>query len=346
MDIRGETFGKTPDGVKIEKFNLSNDKGLTASVTNFGAILMSLKVPDRAGRFEEVTLGFDTLQDYISDIWFFGATIGRYANRIANGRFSLDGVEYQLAQNSPPSHLHGGPKGFHKMVWSAETLSYEDSISVVFSRLSPDGEEGYPGNLSVTVTYTLNNRNELAIDYRAETDKTTPINLTNHTYWNLKGVGNGDVLEHLLTLHAESYIPTDEDRIPTGELRAVQGTPMDFTRPVKIGARIDQVTGGGYNHCYVLRKEHDPLALAASVYEPLTGRTMEIYTTEPGMQFYSGHFLNHYRGRGGLLLEKYHGFCLEAQHFPNSVNQPHFPSTLLMPEKNYRQTTLYKLSTR
>ena len=344
MKIQQEIFGITPEGTEVVKFAIANDHGLIASVTNLGAILMSLKVPDRAGRFEEVTLGFDTLQEYISDIWFFGATIGRYANRIANGRFSLDGVEYQLAQNSPPSHLHGGPKGFHKMVWSAETLSYEDSISVVFSRLSPDGEEGYPGNLSVTVTYTLNNRNELAIDYRAETDKTTPINLTNHTYWNLKGVGNGDVLEHLLTLHAESCLPTDEDRIPTGELRAVQGTPMDFTRPVKIGARIDQVTGGGYNHCYALKKGPDPLSLAASVYEPFSGRVMEIYTTEPGIQFYSGHFLKNYRGARGILFNKYDGFCLEAQHFPNSVNTPQFPSTLLRPGELYRQRTLHQFS--
>jgi aldose 1-epimerase len=344
VDIRGETFWKTPDGVKIERFDLSNDQGLTASVTNFGAILISLTVPNRSGRSETVTLGLDTLEEYFADIWFFGSTIGRYANRIAKGKFSLDGTEYQLAQNSPPSHLHGGPKGFHKMVWSAETRSYEDSISVVFSRLSPDGEEGYPGNLSVTVAYTLNNRNELAIDYRAETDKTTPINLTNHTYWNLKGVGNGDVLEHLLTLHAESYLPTDEDRIPTGELRAVQGTAMDFTRPVKIGARIDQVTGGGYNHCYVLKKGADALSLAASVYEPFSGRAMDIYTTEPGLQFYSGHFLKNYRGARGILFNKYDGFCLEAQHFPNSVNTLQFPSTLLRPGKLYRQRTLHQFS--
>ena len=346
MKIQQEIFGITPEGTKIVKYAIANDHGLIASVTNLGAILMSLKVPDRAGRFEEVTLGFDTLQEYISDIWFFGATIGRYANRIANGRFSLDGVEYQLAQNSPPSHLHGGIKGFHKVVWQPRTQGNQDSVSVILSYLSRDGEEGYPGNLSVTMTYTLNNRNELTLDYRAETDKVTPVNLTNHTYWNLNGPGTGDVLDHVLTIHADTYLPTDEDRIPTGELKRVHGTPMDFTQPFKIGARIGQVKRGGYNHCYVLRKEHDPLALAASVYEPLTGRILEIYTTEPGMQFYSGHFLNHYKGRGGLLLEKYHGFCLEAQHFPNSVNQPHFPSTLLRPEKNYRQTTLYKFSTR
>ena len=346
MEVRKEIFGKTPEGEEIEKFTLSNDHGLIASVTNFGAILTSLRVPDRTGRFEEVTLGFDTLKEYISDIWFFGATIGRYANRIAMGKFSLDGVGYQLSQNSPPSHLHGGHKGFHKVVWQPRIQVDRDSVIVTFSYLSVDGEEGYPGNLSVTVTYILNNQNELTIAYRAETDKATPINLTNHTYWNLKGPGAGNVLDHVLTINADDYLPTDDDRIPTGELKSVHGIPMDFTRPFKIGARINQVKGGGYNHCYVLRKQHDPLSLAGSVYEPLTGRIMEIYTTEPSMQFYSGHFLNHYRGAGGILLEKYHGFCLEAQHFPNSVNQPHFPSTILRPEKIYNHITIHKFSAR
>ena len=344
MKIQQEIFGITPEGTEVVKFAIANDHGLIVSVTNLGAILMSLKVPDRAGRFEEVTLGFDTLQEYISDIWFFGATIGRYANRIANGRFSLDGVEYQLAQNSPPSHLHGGIKGFHKVVWQPRTQGNQDSVSVILSYLSRDGEEGYPGNLSVTVTYTLNNRNELTIDYRAETDKVTPVNLTNHTYWNLNGPGAGDVLDHVLTIHADTYLPTDEDRIPTGELKKVHGTPMDFTQPVKIGARIDQVTGGGYNHCYALKKGPDPLSLAASVYEPFSGRVMEIYTTEPGIQFYSGHFLKNYRGARGILFNKYDGFCLEAQHFPNSVNTPQFPSTLLRPGELYRQRTLHQFS--
>jgi aldose 1-epimerase len=346
MEIRQGIFGKPLEGEEIEKFTLSNDHGLTASVTNFGAILTSLRVPDRRGRFEEVTLGFNTLKEYISDIWFFGATIGRYANRIARGRFTLDGVEYQLAQNSPPSHLHGGNKGFHKVVWQPRTQITQDSVGVALSYLSIDGEEGYPGNLSVTVTYILNNQDELTIAYQAETDKVTPINLTNHTYWNLKGSGAGNVLDHELTINADYYLPTDNDRIPTGELARVHGTPMDFTQPITIGVRIEHVKGGGYNHCYVLRKQSDSLSLAATVHEPLTGRMMEIYTTEPGMQFYSGQFLDNYRRAHGILLEKYHGFCLEAQHFPNSVNHPHFPSTILRPGEIYRQTTTHKFSTR
>ena len=344
MEIRQDIFSKTPEGYDIEKFTLSNDNGLTASVTNFGAILNSLRSPDRSGRFDEVTLGFDTLEGYIWDTWFFGATIGRYANRIERGRFILDGVEYQLPQNSPPSHLHGGHKGFHKVIWQPKKQVNRDSVSVFFSYLSVDGEEGYPGNLSVKVSYILNNQNELTIAYQAKTDKVTPINLTNHTYWNLKGLTSGNVLDHVLTINADYYLPTDDDRIPTGELKSVHGTPMDFTQPIKIGTRIEQVKGGGYNHCYVLRKQGHPLSLAATVHEPLTGRMMEIYTTEPGMQFYSGHFLDNYRGAHGILLQKYHGFCLEAQHFPNSVNQPNFPSTILRPGEVYRQTTVQKFS--
>jgi aldose 1-epimerase len=344
MEIRQDIFSKTPEGYDIEKFTLSNDNGLTASVTNFGAILNSLRSPDRSGRFDEVTLGFDTLERYIWDTWFFGATIGRYANRIERGRFILDGVEYQLPQNSPPSHLHGGHKGFHKVIWQPKKQVNRDSVSVFFSYLSVDGEEGYPGNLSVKVSYILNNQNELTIAYQAKTDKVTPINLTNHTYWNLKGLTSGNVLDHVLTINADYYLPTDDDRIPTGELKSVHGTPMDFTQPIKIGTRIEQVKEGGYNHCYVLRKQGHPLSLAATVHEPLTGRMMEIYTTEPGMQFYSGHFLDNYRGAHGILLQKYHGFCLEAQHFPNSVNQPNFPSTILRPGEVYRQTTVQKFS--
>jgi aldose 1-epimerase len=344
MEIRQDIFSKTPEGYDIEKFTLSNDNGLTASVTNFGAILNSLRSPDRSGRFDEVTLGFDTLEGYIWDTWFFGATIGRYANRIERGRFILDGVEYQLPQNSPPSHLHGGHKGFHKVIWQPKKQVNRDSVSVFFSYLSVDGEEGYPGNLSVKVSYILNNQNELTIAYQAKTDKVTPINLTNHTYWNFKGLTSGNVLDHVLTINADYYLPTDDDRIPTGELKSVHGTPMDFTQPIKIGARIEQVKGGGYNHCYVLRKQGHPLSLAATVHEPLTGRMMEIYTTEPGMQFYSGHFLDNYRGAHGILLQKYHGFCLEPQHFPNSVNQPNFPSTILRPGEVYRQTTVQKFS--
>ncbi len=342
MDLQQEIFGTTTDGVDIEKITISNDNGITASVISFGAILASLRLPDRNGRTEEVTLGFDTLGGYISDVWFFGSTIGRYANRIAQGRFNLDGVEYQLARNSPPSHLHGGNRGFNKVVWRPETQVDRDSIDVVFSYLSTDGEEGYPGNLSTKVAYTLNNQNELTISYQAETDKASPINLTNHTYWNLKGIGSGNVLDHELTLNADRYLPTDDDRIPTGEIGSVFDTPMDFTRPVTIGTRIDQVKGGGYNHCYVVNKENDSLGLAARVQEPKNGRAMEVHTTEPGIQFYTGHFLENYRGAGGIIFNKYDGFCLEAQHFPNSVNEPRFPSTILRPGDRYRQTTIHR----
>ncbi len=345
MDIQQEIFGTTPEGAEIGKFTISNDNGITASVISFGAILASLRLPDRQGEVEEVTLGFDTLEGYISDIWFFGSTIGRYANRIAQGRFSLDGVEYQLARNSPPSHLHGGNKGFNKVVWKPEIRAGRDSIGVGFSYVSADGEEGYPGNLSTEVTYTLNDQNELIIAYQAETDKATPINLTNHTYWNLKGAGSGNVLDHELTLNAKKYLPTDSDRIPTGEIESVHDTPMDFTRPVTIGARVDRVKGGGYNHCYVLNKKDDSLGLAARVYEPKNGRTMEVRTTEPGIQFYTGHFLDNYRGARGIVFNKYDGFCLEAQHFPNSVNEPQFPSTILRPGDLYRQTTIHTFST-
>lgn len=342
MDIQQTIFGTTSEGLKIIKFTVSNKHGMIASFINFGAILTSVKVPDRDGSVGEVTLGFDTLEDYIADTWFFGATIGRYANRIAKGKFTLDGVQYQLAQNSPPSHLHGGYKGFHKVAWNADTKINQDSISLIFSRLSPDGEEGYPGNLSIKVTYTLKNQNDLIIAYDAETDKPTPVNLTNHTYWNLKGPGAGNVLDHELILNADDYLPTDDDRIPTGEVVSVHETPMDFTHPTKIGDRIHQIKGGGYNHCYVLNRKDNSLCLAGKVYEPQKGRTMEVYTTEPGLQFYSGHFLNQYKGADGILLNEYDGFCLEAQHFPNSVNEPQFPSTILRPGNIYRQTTIYK----
>jgi aldose 1-epimerase len=227
------------------------------------------------------------------------------------------------------------------MVWNGDTKIDQDSISVVFSRLSPSGEEGYPGNLHTKVTYTLNNQNELTLCYHAETDKPTPISLTNHTYWNLKGPGFGNVLDHEITLNADYYLPTDDDRIPTGKIKSVYGTPMDFTHPTKIGDRIDQIKGGGYNHCYVLNRKDNSLCLAAKVYEPEKGRIMEVYTTEPGIQIYSGHFLNNYKGENGILLNRCDGFCLEAQHFPNSVNQPQFPPTILRPGDIYKQITLY-----
>lgn len=342
MKIKQEFFGETPEKHEISLYHIANDYGITASVTNFGATLTSLKLPDKNGKPETVTLGFDTLEEYISSTWFCGATIGRYANRMKDGRFSLDGKEYQLEQNSFPSHLHGGKTGLHKKVWTVEIDTKSDSTDLIFSCLSKDGEEGYPGNLSVIVTYTLNNQNELIIAYQAETTQATPLNLTNHTYWNLKGVGTGDTLEHELTLFADRYIPTDADRIPTGEILEVTGTFMDFTQPQTIGARIKQIDGGGYNHCYVFNKQYGELSLAARVKEPTSCRVMEVYTTEPGIQFYSGHFLNNCKGNGGVFFNTCDAFCLEAQHFPNSVNQPQFPSTILRPGETYRQTTIHK----
>lgn len=342
MRIKRELFGKTPEGAEITRFTVSNDNRITASFIDFGAILTSVRLPNRNGNIQEVTLGFDTLDDYISDVWFFGATIGRYANRISQGRFTLDGVQYQLAQNSFPSHLHGGNKGFHKVVWKPETLVNQDSIGITFSYVSQDGEEGYPGNFAARVTYALNNQNELIITYSAEADRATPVNLTNHTYWNLRGAGSGKALDHILTLNADHYLPTDGDRIPTGEIKTVLNTPMDFTHSTKIGSRIDQVNGGGYNHCYVLNKQGHTPSLAAIVHEPKSRRAMAVYTTEPGIQFYSGHFLNNCRGAAGVPFNQFDGFCLEAQHFPNSVNQPHFPSTILMADEIYGQTTIHK----
>ena len=342
MKLEEEIFGLTPEGIQIKRYRLSNRADMMVSVMSFGAILTSVRVPNRMGKIDDIVLGFDTLDDYLTDVWFLGATIGRYANRIAQGRFALDGVQYQLAQNSPPSHLHGGNKGFHKVVWIPEPHVRGDSIGVTFSYLSKEGEEGYPGNLSVQVTYTLNEANELTLGYEATTDQTTPINLTNHTYWNLRGVGSGRILDHELHLNADCYLPTDEHRIPTGELRPVSNTVMDFRSAERIGGRIAQVTGGGYNHCYVLNKKGDPLSLAARVREPHSGRMIEMHTTEPGVHFYTGHFLDGYRGACGIIYNKYDGFCLEAQHFPNSVNIPHFPSTLLRPGEVYRQTTTFK----
>lgn len=345
MNIQQELFGTTHEGTEISRFILSNDREITATVTNFGATLTSLTLPDRNGNIEEVTLGFDTLEEYTAGTWFCGATIGRYANRMKDGRFTLDGCEYQLDQNSFPSHLHGGQKGFHKKVWTADTNAASDSVSLILSCVSNDGEEGYPGNVSVTVTYTLNNQNELRIAYLAETDQATPINLTNHTYWNLKGVGAGNALDHELILYADTFLPTDADRIPTGEIRRVHGTPMDFTQPATIGARINQITGGGYNHCYVFDKPEGALARVASVHEPTSGRVLEISTTEPGMQFYSGHFLDNCKGADGVIFHWCDAICLEAQHFPNSVNQPEFPSTILRPGETYTQTTIHTFST-
>lgn len=347
MSINTESFGKTPDGQEVDLYTLTNTNGITAKITNYGAILVSLEVPDKNGKPADITLGFDTLDGYIKGHPYFGATVGRYANRIGGAKFKLNDVEYQLAANNGPNHLHGGIKGFDKVVWKAEDVTAEsDKAMVKLSYLSKDGEEGYPGNLTCTVTYTLTKDDELKINYEAETYKATVINLTNHSYWNLAGQGSGDILGHELTLNADKYTPVDEGLIPTGEIKSVKDSPMDFTKPMTIGSRIAQVEGG-YDHNYVLNSSGGTLALCARVYEPTSGRTMEIHTVEPGVQFYTGNFLDgSIKGKAGRIYKKHYGFCLETQHFPDSPNKPDFPSVVLKPGDKYTTATVHKFYTK
>lgn len=347
MSINTESFGKTPDGQEVDLYTMTNTNGITAKITNYGAILVSLKVPDKNGKLADITLGFDTLDGYIKGHPYFGAIVGRYANRIGEAKFKLNGIEYKLAANNGPNHLHGGIKGFDKVVWKAEcVLADSDGAMVKLSYLSKDGEEGYPGNLACTVTYTLTKDDELKINYEAETDKTTILNLTNHTYWNLAGQGNGDILAHELMLSADKYTPVDEGLIPTGEIKSVKDSPMDFTKPMIIGSRIIQVEGG-YDHNYVLNSGGGTLALCARVYEPTSGRIMEIHTIEPGVQFYTGNFLDgSITGKAGKVYNKNYGFCLETQHFPDSPNKPDFPSVVLKPGDKYTTVTVHKFYTK
>jgi aldose 1-epimerase len=346
MDIQKTSFGRLPDGTEIELYALTNTNGIKARIMTYGATLVSLETPDRNGKFADIVLGFDSLVGYLGANPYFGSTVGRYANRIAQGQFILDGVTHPLAKNNGQNHLHGGIKGFDKVVWRAEPVRQEGAAGVKLSYLSRDGEEGYPGNLSVTVVYTLTEENELRISYRATTDKATPVNLTNHSYFNLAGQGNGDILGHELMLNADSYTPVDEGLIPTGEILPVEGSPMDFRGLKAIGARIDEVKGG-YDHNYVLRGGGGKLELAARVDEPTSGRVMEIDTTEPGIQFYTGNFLDGtITGKGGKVYKQHYGFCLETQHFPDSPNKPNFPSTILRPGEEYSSLTVYKFSTK
>jgi aldose 1-epimerase len=346
--VQKQSFGKTADGTAVDLFVLTNASGATAKVMSYGVTITELHVPDRNGKLGDVVLGHDTLQDYLAGHPFFGCICGRVANRIAKGKFTLGGKEYTLHVNNGPNSLHGGKKGFDKYVWKPEPVQSADGAAVKFSHTSPDGDEGYPGTLSVTVTYTLTNQNELKIDYTATTDKATPVNLTNHSYFNLAGAGSGDILGHELMLAADRYTPTDETLIPTGELKPVRGTPLDFTTPTPIGARITQLpafTGGGYDHNFVLNGGGKGLALGAGVYESKSGRVLEMFTTEPGVQLYTGNHLNiKGKGKAGASYGKHAGFCLEAQHFPDSINKPEFPSVVLEPGKTYRQTTVYKFS--
>ncbi len=332
-----------PEGPQLEQFFLTNKNGITVSIINFGAIVTAVEVPDRDGNADNVNLGFTDLADYFEPGPYFGAICGRYANRIAGGKFSIDGTEYALATNNGPNHLHGGDRGFDKKVWVPEISEEDTSATLKLVYVSADGEEGYPGNLTATVEYTLNDLNELRIEYTATSDKATPVNLTSHCYWNLAGAqpDGGDVLDHVLTLHCDRYLPVDETQIPTGELQAVAESPMDFTTATPIGARIEQVEGG-YDHCYVVNNGGEVLTLAAEVQEPKSGRVMKVFTTEPGVQLYTGNFLDGSESSGGY--QQHEGFCLECQHFPDSPNQSGFPSTILEPGQIYRQTTVYQFS--
>jgi aldose 1-epimerase len=337
-------FGQMPDGTAVESFTLRNAHGIEVKAITYGGIIVSLRVPDRAGKLDDVVLGYDDLAGYLRQSPYFGAIVGRYGNRIAKGRFTLDGKTYTLATNNGPNHLHGGVKGFDKVVWKGEPASTGDAASVTFRYTSPDGEEGYPGALSARVTYTLTDRDELRFEYAATSDKPTIVNLTQHSYFNLAGAGH-DILGHELTLDADRFTPVDATLIPTGKLASVSGTPFDFRKPTAIGARIGQDDeqlrhGGGYDHNFVLNRNGDGLVHAARLVDPRSGRALDIQTTEPGVQFYTGNFLDGtITGKGGVVYKKRGALCLETQHFPDSPNQPTFPSTVLRPGQEYRSTT-------
>ena len=338
-------FGRMPDGAAVDRYTLTNSRGLQVEVMTYGATLTAVKVPDREGRLANVTLHLDTCEDYVRGHPLFGSVVGRYANRIAGATFTLDGVEYALTPNAGKNHIHGGRQGFQKIVWEARPVRSDRSAGVELTHTSPDGHEGYPGTLSVKVTYALTEANELRMEYEARTDKPTHVNLTNHAYWNLAGAGSGDVLGHVLLLNADRYLPADERKIPLGQLKSVKDTPMDFTEPRTIGSRIDQVEDRNYDHCYVLsKKDGERLSLAARVVEPKSGRVMEVYTTQPGVQLYTAKGLSDRIKTGGVPYGPYHGFCLETQHFPDSPNRPAFPSTVLRPGEAYRHVTIHAFS--
>ena len=340
--VKTESFGKTKDGEEVTLYTVTNKNGLVLKMIDYGATVVSIETPDKDGKLANITLSFPTIDGYLQRHPYFGATVGRYGNRIAKGKFKIGDEEYTLATNNGPNHLHGGVKGFDAVMWKGEPVRNSDGAGIKFTRTSPDGEEGYPGNLDTTVTYTLTDDNELRIDYEAKTDKPTVINLTNHTYWNLGGQGSSQILGEELLLNADKYIPVDADSIPTGELADVEGTPFDFRTMHAIGDKIGELTNTpqGYDHCYVLRGQDGKLALAAKVHDPKTGRTMEVLTTEPGIQFYTGNYLDGSEAGGGF--KQHEAFCLETQHFPDSPNQPEFPSTLLKPGETYKSTTVHK----
>jgi aldose 1-epimerase len=339
-------FGEV-DGKAVDQYILRNAHGVTVKIMTRGATVTAIEVPDRKGNLDDIVLGFDDLKGYQDTVPYFGAIVGRVGNRIAKGHFNLDGKSYQLAVNNGPNHLHGGIKGFDKVVWDAKEVPAQGGSAVKFSYMSKDGEEGYPGNCFVEVTYTLGDDDSLKLDYFATTDADTPVNVTNHSYFNLDGPENGGILDELLTINADRYTPVDSTLIPTGELAPVAGTPMDFRKPTPIGARLQQVGDNpkGYDHNYVINGGGGNLAFVAKVSGPKSGRIMEVYSTEPGVQFYSGNFLDGtFVGKKGVAYKQYWAFCLETQHFPDSVNQPNFPSYVLKAGDTYRSTTVFKFS--
>ena len=349
--ITVKPFGKLPDGQRADLYTLTNRNGAVATISNYGGIVTSLTMPDRNGKLGDVVLGFNSLEKYLKDSPYFGCLVGRYGNRIAKGRFTLDGQNYQLATNNIGNALHGGLKGFDKVLWQAEPKVTAQGPSLKLTYVSKDGEEGYPGNLKVAATYTLTNKNELKLVYRATTDKDTVVNLTHHSYFNLAGQGNGTILEHVVTLDASRYTPVDKTLIPTGKVATVKGTPFDFLKPTPIGARIDAKDdqlkfAGGYDHNFVADKLiPGTLTRVAKVEDPKTGRVMEVFTTEPAVQFYAGNFLDGtLKGKGGKVYAHRGGFCLEPQHYPDSPNHPNFPSTVLKPGETYKNTIVYRFS--
>jgi aldose 1-epimerase len=343
-------FGKTADGKEVFKYTLTNANGLALSVINYGGIVTNLIVPDKQGAKADIVLGYDSLSSYQAFSPYFGAIVGRYGNRIAKGKFSIDGTEYTLAINNGANHLHGGLKGFDKVFWSIDETPAENGAAIKLTYKSHDGEEGYPGNVDLEVTYTLTNNNEWKIDYKAATDKKTVVNITQHTYFNLTGDASKNILGHELTLLADNFLPVDKGLIPTGELKPVKNTPFDFTSPKVIGSRINEKDtqlelGKGYDHCWVLNGKADSLRLVGWLYEPTSGRYMEVMTTEPGIQFYTGNFLDGKAiGKGGITYNFRQGLCLETEHFPDSPNQAKFPSVTLEPGKTYSTSTVYKFS--
>ena len=352
VNVNKEFFGKTSDGANVDQYTLKNSNGMEVSVISFGGIITSLKAKDRDGKNEDVVLGFDNLGDYENKSPYFGALIGRYGNRIKEGKFSLDGVEYKLAKNNGENHLHGGLKGFDKVIWDVEVEVNKSSASLMLRYKSVDTEEGYPGNLGVKVTYTLTNEDELKVRYEAETDKKTIVNLTQHSYFNLSAGLRKDILGHEITIDADYFLPVDMTLIPTGEIREVGQTPFDFREFKVVGVDIDlddtQITyGNGYDHCWVLNNQDEGVRFVASAYDPLSGRLLEVFSDQPGIQFYSGNFLDGtLQSKEGGNYEFRSGFCLETQHYPNSPNQENFPSVILNPGEKYNSETIFKFSSR